>query len=154
MTQSERIASSTHFGIGALPVSQRATVERLTPNASERPDCVSPASFRRAISVSGRKASMIFSSAGALAVTAASVDAGACAANFGAEDAGHLAKDRAVWAGGLERVAGGGGGFERVPGRLAGEAGDERVCGFHVSNVAPCHNTVNNLYRTSLGSNQ
>ena len=146
----DRIASSIHFGMGALPVSHRATVVRWTPRESERPDCVSPASFRRAIRVSGCKASMIFPSAGALAVTAASVDAGCFAGDFFAQDSANCTKDGAVWAGGLESVAVGGGGLNRIPGHFAGEAGDERVCGFHVSNVASCYNPVNYLYLTKL----
>lgn len=52
MTYRERIASSTHFGIGTLPDSQRATVERETPRVNARPDCVSPASVRSATRVS------------------------------------------------------------------------------------------------------
>lgn len=53
MTQSERIASSTHRGMGLRPVSQRATVVRWTPRDAARPDCVSPAKIRSCRSVSG-----------------------------------------------------------------------------------------------------
>ena len=50
---SDRNANSTHFGIGSLPVSHRATVVRWTPSKSERPDCVSPASVLSVTRVSG-----------------------------------------------------------------------------------------------------
>ena len=65
---SERIARSTHFGIGSLPDSHRATVVREIPNSNARPDCVSPASVRSAVKISGCKAaSVILSAAGAVA---------------------------------------------------------------------------------------
>jgi hypothetical protein len=59
---SDRIASSTHFGIGDLPDSHRATVEREMPNSRERPVCERPANFRSAIRVSGVKAASRLSS--------------------------------------------------------------------------------------------
>lgn len=66
----ERIASSTHFGIGTLPVSQRATVVRWTPREAARPVCVRPASVRSAMRVSGdteSTPSVILAAAGAIA---------------------------------------------------------------------------------------
>lgn len=245
IAHSDRIANSTHLGIGSLPVSHRATVVRWTPRDAARPSCVSPARMRRVRRVSGdianpflsdgvqvlvgvnvnagvevfesgetininldpeqpfvfvahqsvvpaerefladgvdggiwrdgdfecvgrglhgvpssgvvgaeapgflgSEAPMVRAPAGAFAVSAGGVDAGSGASLLFADDAVNCSAEKAMRAGCLESVAGGGGFVEGGPGRLAGEAGEEAVCCFHGQNVAPCYNTVNNLYQT------
>ena len=136
----ERIASSTHFGIGTLPVSQRATVVRWTPRAEARPDCVSPASLRSAMRVSGRIATVVPAPARADAFGAASVHARRGAALLVAD----LAMNDGE-AGGMAAGAG----FDSMGGvsrPSAADASEEVVSCFHAYNVATRYTVVNNLY--------
>ena len=149
--QSERIASSTHRGIGIRPVSQRATVTRWTPRDAARPDCVSPASVRRVRRVSGRIATMVLAPARAFTFTARRIHATGCASFFvagGASDfhadgdmGPFVAKGRVV---GLSGVVG-------VERNFAASALKEGVC-VHAPNVARRYTGRNNLYQTRGGN--
>lgn len=148
MFYSDRIANSTHFGIGSLPVSHRAIVVRWTPSADERPDCVSPASVRSVTRVSGcNESAMSFPSASASALGTFGGLALLFAGDSGADPAlnkllkGAMtvrALDDFVWV--QEPID--------IEAPIALETADEEELCFHAFNVAPRYNTVNNLYRT------